>query len=134
VDDNKCMEHNEKHQIFIQSFLCSSQEELWSCCRLLWVILRVLINHTTKITVISVMSYFDIVWYYKNPILLKYHIFLLWDNIKYHIFKLVTLQKLNYLYNIASSKMYNFNNFYLKTYWNLFLNILYFLNSFNKRI
>jgi len=31
--------------------------------------------------------------YYKNPIPLKYHIFLLCDNTKYHISKLVLFKK-----------------------------------------
>jgi len=60
--------------------------------------------HTTKIKVTSVISHFVILVYYKKPIPLKYHIFWLCDNTKYHISKLVTLQKLNYLYNIAPLK------------------------------
>jgi len=32
-------------------------------------------NHTTKITVTFVISHFDILWYYKNPIPFEYHIF-----------------------------------------------------------
>jgi len=61
-------------------------------------------SHTTKIIVTFVTSHFDTVWYYKNPIPLNYHIFWLRDNTKYHFSKLVTLQKLNYHYNIAPSK------------------------------
>jgi len=33
-------------------------------------------SHTTKITVTSIISHFDIVWYYKISIPLKYHLFL----------------------------------------------------------
>jgi len=59
-------------------------------------------NHTTKIIVTFVISHFDIVWCYKNPIFLKYHIIWLCDNTKYHISQLVTLQKLNFLKFIIS--------------------------------
>jgi len=61
--------------------------------------------HTTKITVTFVISHFDIVWYYKKTqSLWNITFFWLYDNTKYHIFKLVTLRKLNYLYNITPSK------------------------------
>jgi len=52
----------------------------------LYFITIYIIYHTTKITVTSVISHFDIVWYYKNPISSKYHIFWLCGNTKYQHF------------------------------------------------
>jgi len=61
--------------------------------------------HTTKITVTFVISHFEIVGH--NSKIQSLWNITFFDNVtitKYHISKLVTLQKLNYLYNIAPSK------------------------------